>query len=65
MCIRDRFWIDQKGATQYVSYVTKYLSPVTVRYDAENDWPILRFADVLLMCIRDSLSSYFGNRVGI
>lgn len=47
--ILKEFWIDQKGATQYVSYVTKYLSPVTVRYDAENDWPILRFADVLLM----------------
>lgn len=42
-------WIDKKGDTQHVSYATKYMSTVTVRYDAENDWPILRFADVLLM----------------
>lgn len=31
------------------AYIKKFLSPVTVRYDAENDWPILRYADVLLM----------------
>jgi hypothetical protein len=30
-------------------YVTKYLSPVTLVDDAENDWPILRYADILLM----------------
>ncbi|MDR0711265.1 MAG: RagB/SusD family nutrient uptake outer membrane protein [Prevotellaceae bacterium] len=30
-------------------YVKKYLSYVTVRYDAENDWPVLRYSDVLLM----------------
>lgn len=30
-------------------YVTKFLSPVTLVDDAENDWPILRFADILLM----------------
>ncbi len=30
-------------------YVTKYLSPVTLVDDAENDWPVLRFADILLM----------------
>lgn len=30
-------------------YVKKYLSPVTLVDDAENDWPILRFSDVLLM----------------
>lgn len=34
-------------ATQW--YVTKYLSPVTLADDAENDWPILRYADILLM----------------
>jgi starch-binding outer membrane protein, SusD/RagB family len=31
------------------NYIKKFLSPVTVRYDAENDWPILRYADVLLL----------------
>ncbi|TCJ17689.1 RagB/SusD family nutrient uptake outer membrane protein [Flaviaesturariibacter flavus] len=30
-------------------YVKKYISPVTVTGDAENDWPVLRFADILLM----------------
>lgn len=40
---------DNKGATVYVAYPTKYLSQVATKYDAENDWPVLRFADVLLM----------------
>lgn len=30
-------------------YVKKYLSQVVARYDAENDFPVIRFADVLLM----------------
>ncbi len=30
-------------------YVKKFLSQVALRYDAENDFPVLRFADVLLM----------------
>lgn len=30
-------------------YTKKFLSTLTVADDAENDWPILRFADVLLM----------------
>jgi hypothetical protein len=30
-------------------YVKKYISPTLIAYDAENDWPVLRFADVLLM----------------
>jgi len=30
-------------------YVKKFFSPVTTRYDAENDWTVLRYADVLLM----------------
>ncbi|HYF33182.1 MAG TPA: RagB/SusD family nutrient uptake outer membrane protein [Chitinophagaceae bacterium] len=30
-------------------YVRKYLSTVVIPDDAENDWPVLRFADVLLM----------------
>lgn len=31
------------------SYVKKYISQVSVKYDAENDFPVIRFADVLLM----------------
>jgi len=30
-------------------YVKKYLSQVVITDDAENDWPILRYADILLM----------------
>jgi hypothetical protein len=30
-------------------YVRKYISPVTISNDAENDWPVLRYADILLM----------------
>lgn len=43
----------RKAATVAVwnenSYVKKYLSAVAIRYDAENDWPVLRYSDVLLM----------------
>ncbi len=44
-------YIDDSKANPIINeaYVKKYLSPVTVRYDAENDWPILRYADILLM----------------
>ncbi|MDB5251037.1 MAG: RagB/SusD family nutrient uptake outer membrane protein [Flaviaesturariibacter sp.] len=30
-------------------YVKKYLSTVAIVNDAENDWPVLRYADILLM----------------
>ena len=35
------------GTSTY--YVKKYISPTTLANDAENDWPVMRFADVLLM----------------
>lgn len=47
--ILEETWTNKVGAVQHLSWVKKYFSPVTVRYDAENDWPILRYADVLLM----------------
>lgn len=31
------------------NYIKKFLSPVSTRFDAENDWPVLRYADVLLL----------------
>ncbi len=31
------------------SFCKKYLSPVIIKNDGENDWPVLRFADVYLM----------------
>ncbi|MDD3078026.1 MAG: RagB/SusD family nutrient uptake outer membrane protein [Paludibacter sp.] len=30
-------------------YIKKYLSPVTIKDDGDKDWPILRFADVILL----------------
>ncbi len=30
-------------------YVKKFFSPVVIAGDAENDWPVLRYADILLM----------------
>jgi len=42
-------WTNPQGETVYVAYVRKYLSPVSVAFDAENDWPLIRYADVLLM----------------
>ena len=30
-------------------YIQKYISAVAVANDAENDWPVIRFSDVLLM----------------
>jgi hypothetical protein len=30
-------------------YVKKYLSPVAVKDDGDKDWPIIRFADIVLM----------------
>ncbi|CAN5738739.1 RagB/SusD family nutrient uptake outer membrane protein [soil metagenome] len=37
------------GTPQEVVYVKKYLTPVTITFDGESDWPIIRYADVLLM----------------
>jgi hypothetical protein len=42
-------YINEAGNIKYQNYVLKYLSDVTTEYDAENDWPVLRFADVYLM----------------
>ena len=30
-------------------YVKKYLTPVTITNDGESDWPVIRYADVLMM----------------
>jgi starch-binding outer membrane protein, SusD/RagB family len=36
-------------STSKLLYVKKYLSPVVTTNDGESDWPILRYADILLM----------------
>ncbi len=43
---RKAVTIDKYGQ---LVYVKKFISPVMVKDDAENDFPVLRFADVLLM----------------
>lgn len=35
--------------TRAVLYVKKYISVVAIAKDAENDWPVIRYSDVLLM----------------
>jgi hypothetical protein len=34
---------------KYPLWVKKFFSPVALKSDAENDWPVLRYSDVLLM----------------
>ncbi len=40
-----------------MAWVKKYHSEVSTQYDAENDWPVLRFADVLLMLAETKLEN--------
>lgn len=47
--ILEKDWSKEDGTKMYVAWVKKYYSEVITRYDAENDWPIIRYADVLLM----------------
>ncbi|MCJ8163232.1 RagB/SusD family nutrient uptake outer membrane protein [Pontibacter sp. E15-1] len=42
-------WIGKNGKVNNIKYITKYLSKFAVEEDAENDWPILRYSDVLLL----------------
>ncbi len=35
--------------SKFPLYVKKFFSPVTIANDAENDWPVLRYSDILLM----------------
>lgn len=42
-------WINRTGDHVYIAYVKKYWSEVKTRYDGENDWSLIRFADILLM----------------
>ena len=42
-------YTNDRGQVVDRRYVTKYLSPVTLKGDGDKDWPILRYADVLLL----------------
>lgn len=42
-------YTDDMGKVVDRRYVTKYLSPVVLKEDGDKDWPIIRYADVLLL----------------
>ena len=42
-------YVNEQGKVVDRRYVKKYLSPVAVVNDGDKDWPVLRYADVLLM----------------
>lgn len=45
----EKYWNATTGKEVSARYVTKYLSPVLTEYDGENDWPVIRLGDVLLL----------------
>lgn len=45
----DTSYVDGAGETQLARYVTKFESDPFANFDAENNWIVLRYADVLLM----------------
>ncbi|MBP1677896.1 MAG: SusD family protein [Bacteroidetes bacterium] len=42
-------YVNDKSQVIDRRYVKKYLSPVSIKDDGDKDWPILRFADVILL----------------
>ena len=44
-------------------YVKKYLSPVSTVNDGESDWPVLRFADIILML--SEAQGYSGSSIAL
>ena len=45
----EKYWNATTGKEVSARYVTKFLSPVLTEYDGENDWPVIRLGDVLLL----------------
>ena len=60
----DNYYDKDKNLTAPVAYIKKYVSTVAIRYDAENDWPVIRYADVLLM-YAEVLNELDGPAVGL
>lgn len=42
-------WIGSGGVENFRKYISKYNSSFSAVQDAGNDWPVLRYADILLM----------------
>jgi hypothetical protein len=45
----DTSYVDAEGQTQMARFITKYESEPFANFEAENNWIVLRYADVLLM----------------
>ena len=51
------FWLNSNEEPEYDKFITKYNSNFNVYNDAGNDWPILRYADIILMMSKVSLET--------
>ncbi len=49
VCLKESYLNKDKDVLVDRAYVNKYMYDVVDLYDAENDWPVIRYADVLLM----------------
>lgn len=45
----ESYWNATTEKQVSARYVTKFLSPVLTEYDGENDWPVIRLGDLLLL----------------
>ncbi|GHV25454.1 membrane protein [Bacteroidia bacterium] len=45
----DETWRQVTGEVVYVAWMKKFFCQVSKKYDGQNDWPVVRFADVTLM----------------
>lgn len=49
VCLQEGYYDEDKGIYIEYPYINKFMDNVVEIDDAENDWPVLRYADVLLM----------------
>jgi starch-binding outer membrane protein, SusD/RagB family len=49
VCLKENYYDASKDIFVGKAYVNKFMDNVIELEDAENDWPVLRYADVLLM----------------
>lgn len=49
MISMDTSYVDADGETQQARYIKKYISQPFALFDAENNFIVFRYADVLLM----------------
>ncbi len=49
VCLQESYYDQSNNVTVDKAFVNKYMYPVIDLNDAENDWPVLRYSDILLM----------------